>query len=143
MDKKTVITGTIGSDAHVVATRLLTLALREAGFNVECLGAKVSQEEFIEAAIETNAAAILVSSIYGQGMLDIEGFRDKCIEVGLKDILLYIGGTLTPGGLETAFGGDWERIERRAKEMGFNRVYSSDTDLSVAIADLKADLDLE
>ena len=140
MDKKTVVTGTIGEDAHMVATQLLSYALEKAGFNVECLGARVPQEEFIDAAIESNAVAILVSSLYGHGILDIEGFRDKCVEAGLKDILLYIGGILTPGGMETADGKGCEAIEARVKEIGFNRFYGPDANLEEAIADLKKDL---
>lgn len=37
----------------------------------------VSQDEFVKAAIETAADAILVSSIYGHGELDRRGLRDK------------------------------------------------------------------
>ncbi len=61
------------------------------------LGVMVSQDEFIDAAIETSAAAILVSSLYGQGELDCAGFRDRCVERGLENILLYVGGNLVVG----------------------------------------------
>ena len=134
MNTKTVITGTIGSDCHVVATQLLSRALREAGFSVHCLGALVSQEEFINASIETDADAILVSSIYGHAILDCEGLRDKCVEAGRKDILLYVGGILT------VTAQDWGEVEKTFKEMGFNRVYPPDTLPSRAIAHLKKDL---
>jgi len=61
---------------------------------VAFLGAVVPQQDFINAAIEIDADAILVSSMYGMGLLDCEGFRDKCIEAGLDDIILYVGGTV-------------------------------------------------
>ena len=93
----TVITGVIGSDAHIVGEWTIRHAFKEAGFKVVSLGALVSQEEFIKAAIETNAAAILVSSIYGHGKIDCQGFREKVTEAGLKNILLYIGGHLDIG----------------------------------------------
>lgn len=129
-----VVLGTIGADAHVVGIYILRRALEEAGFEVVYLGSVVSQEEFIGAAIETKADAIWVSSLYGMALLDAEGFRDKCTETGLKDIILYIGGILT------STGEDWEWTEKQFKKMGFNRVYPPETLPSAPIADLKKDL---
>jgi len=140
MEPKTIITGVIGQDSHYVGHFLLWSSLKEAGFNAVSLGACVSQEEFINAAIETKADAILISSLYGMGIIDCEGLRDKCNEAGLKDILLYIGGILTTG---EAGGWDWEQIVQRFKDMGFNRAYPPETLPAVAIADLKKDLHLE
>jgi len=124
-DKKTLIIGTIGQDAHVIGAYVMTYALREAGFNVVNLGAMVSQKEFIDAAVETDADAILVSSLYGMGLMDCAGLREKCIEAIL-----------------TATELSWEEINRRFKEMGFNRVYPPETLPETAIADLKEDFHL-
>ena len=137
MTRKTVVTGVIGVDCHIVGNWLLRHACEEAGLKVVGLGIYVSQEDFIKAAIETNAAAILVSSICGHAFLDCEGFREKCDEAGLKDILLYLGGNLT------AVEEDPETIKKRFKEMGFNRVYLPDTPLSTCVRELKEDLGLE
>ena len=63
MEKKTIVTGVIGADVHAVGNKILTYALEEAGFKMVNLGVMVTQEEFIEAAVETNADAILVSSL--------------------------------------------------------------------------------
>jgi len=60
--KKTVVIGTIGADAHMIGGWILKRALSDAGFNVTYLGAVVPQDEFINAAIETNADAILAIS---------------------------------------------------------------------------------
>lgn len=132
--KKTVVIGTLGSDAHIVGATLLAHALREAGFNAIHIGAICTQEEFIDAAKETAAGAIWVSSLYGMGLLDCEGFKDKLIEAGLDHVLLYIGGLLVATELT------WEETERRFKDMGFNRVYSPGTMPDKPIADLKKDL---
>jgi methylaspartate mutase sigma subunit len=137
MDEKTIVTGVIGGDCHIVGNWILRHALSEAGFNVISLGACVSQEEFIDAAVETNADAILVSSIYGHGILDCEGFRDKCIEAGLKDIILYAGGSLTTEGQQ-----DWDGVVAKFEKMGFNRIYWTEVPISTAIADLKQDLQI-
>lgn len=130
----TVLTGVIGSDAHIVGEWTIRHALKEAGFKVVSLGALVSQEEFIKAAIETNAAAILVSSIYGHGKIDCQGFREKLTEAGLQNILLYIGGHLAIGEY------DHEKVAEDFREMGFDRVYSPTTLPQTAIDDLKRDL---
>ena len=62
MNGKTIVTGVIGADVHAVGNKILAYALEQAGFKVINLGVMVSQEEFIEAALETNADAILISS---------------------------------------------------------------------------------
>jgi len=63
MDKKKLVLGVIGADVHAVGNKILYHAFTEAGFDVTNLGVMVSQEEFISAAIETDADAIIVSSL--------------------------------------------------------------------------------
>jgi len=118
---RTLVTGVIGSDTHIVGNRILSLALEKAGFKVVTLGALTPAEEFIKAAIETAADAILVSSLYGQGELDCRGFRDMCIEAGLEDILLYVGGNLVVGKRS------WEETEKTFLAMGFDRAFPPGT----------------
>jgi len=130
----TVITGTVGVDAHVIGTKIISRALRDAGFKVIELGAQTPPEEFIMAAQETAADAMLISSLYGMAELDLEGFRQKCIEAGLDDIILYLGGIL---GVSRR---DFPEDEARFKAMGFDRVYPPDADIRAAIEDLKGDL---
>ena len=137
---KSVVIGTIGADAHMIGAWVLAKTFEDAGFKVAFLGAVVPQKDFINAAMEVNADAILVSSMYGMGLLDCEGFRDKCIEAGLDDILLYVGGTVAaPLELER----NWPDIERRFREIGFNRVFKNTCTPAEAVAALKADLELD
>ena len=117
----TIVTGVIGADTHIVGNRILSMALEDAGYRVVSLGALTPAAEFIEAAIETAADAILVSSLYGQGELDCRGFRDLCIEAGLDDILLYVGGNLVVGKQP------WDAVERRFLDMGFDRAFPPGT----------------
>ena len=130
MEKKVIVTGVIGADVHAVGNKILTFALEEAGFKMINLGVMVSQEEFVEAAVETNADAILVSSLYGHGEIDCNGLRDKCDEAGLKDIPLLAGGNLVVGKQ------DFEEVEKRFMTMGFTKVYPPNTQLETTIADL-------
>ncbi|MFC1533864.1 methylaspartate mutase subunit S [Thermodesulfobacteriota bacterium] len=132
--KGTLVTGVIGDDVHIVGIRVLEHALRDAGFNVIGLGVQVSQEEFINAAIETDADAILVSSLSGHARILAPGLRDKCTESGLTDIFLYLGGQLVIG------EATWEETESMFKDMGFNRVYPPNVLPPQVITDLEADI---
>ena len=130
----TIITGTVGNDAHVIGTKILSRAFRKAGFNVVELGCLTPPDEFIKAAQETAADAILMSSLYGMGEMDLQGFKEKVQEAGLDNVLLYIGGVL--GVQRHDFGEDEEKF----RKLGFDRVYPPEADLNQAIEDLKADL---
>ncbi|MDD4080599.1 MAG: methylaspartate mutase subunit S [Eubacteriales bacterium] len=134
MDRKTIILGVIGADVHAVGNQILNYAFMDAGFRVVNLGVMVSQEEFIEAAIESAADAIVVSSLYGHGELDCQGFRDKCDEAGLKGILLYVGGNIVVGKQPFA------QVEERFRQMGFDRVFGPGTSPEEGIHALKEDL---
>jgi methylaspartate mutase sigma subunit len=127
------VTGVIGSDTHIVGNRILSMALEDAGYRIVSLGALTPAADFIRAAIETAADAILVSSLYGQGELDCRGFRDLCIEAGLAEILLYVGGNLVVGKQP------WDAVEQRFLDMGFDRVFPPGTRVETALAALAAD----
>ena len=129
-----IVLGVIGSDCHSVGNKVLEAFFSEAGFHVVNLGVMVSQEEFIDAAIEAEAGAILVSSLYGHGEIDCEGLREKCIERGLEDIVLYAGGSLVVG--KTPF----EAVEKKFKAMGFDRVFPPQADLQKAADLLRTDI---
>ena len=130
----TIITGTVGVDSHVIGTKIISRALREAGFRVVALSAQTSTDEFIKAAQETNADAMMISSLYGMAEFDLQGFRDKCIEAGVGDVLLYLGGILGVG------KHDFADDEAKFKKIGFDRVYPPETDAQKAIFDLHDDL---
>ncbi len=132
-DKRLVI-GVIGADVHAVGIRILDFAFREAGYEVTNLGVMVSQEEFIGAAVETGADAIIVSSLYGHGELDCRGLREKMDEAGLAGMLLYIGGNIVVGKQ------DFDDVEKRFKDMGFDRAFPPGTTPEEAIQWLDQDL---
>ena len=94
----------------------------------------VSQKEFVEAALETDADAIMVSSLYGHGEIDVRGLREALIEAGIGDILMYIGGYLVVGNQ------DWPEVEAKFKELGFDRVYPPSTLPEDVIPTLRKDL---
>ena len=130
----TIVLGVVGADCHAVGNKILERVFSDHGFRVVNLGVMVSQDEFIDAAIETDAKAILVSSLYGQGELDCEGLRDRCLERGLEDVILYVGGNLVIGKVDPA------ETERKFKAMGYDRVFRPDSDLALAAQTLHGDL---
>ena len=131
--QKTIVTGVIGSDTHIVGNRILSMALEKAGYKTIALGALTPAPDFIKAAIETNADAILVSSLYGQGELDCRGFRDLCVEAGLEHLLLYVGGNLVVGKRS------WEETQKTYLEMGFDRVAPAGTRVETVLEWLERD----
>ena len=111
--------------------RVLAITLPIAIQNVINLGVMVSQEEYIAAAIESKADAIVVSSLYGQGELDCRGMREKCDEAGLKGIPLLVGGNIVIGKQR------FEDVEARFHAMGFDRAFPPGTMPEVTIAALR------
>jgi len=135
--KRKAVVGTIGADAHMIGGWVVSKFLIGAGYDVTFLGAVVPQEEFVKAAVETKADVILVSSMYGMGLIDCEGLRQKCVDAGIGDIVLYAGGTVASA---RELQSDWPEIERRFREMGFNRVFPNTVELDDVLKTLKADL---
>ena len=133
---KTVVIGTIGFDCHIIGIWVIGYALQEQQVKVINLGACVSQEEFISAAIETSADAIAISSTCGHALLDAQGFKEKCQEAGLKNTPLYIGGNLAVGEQS------WEEVEKQFLELGFDRAYSTKATPETFIQDLSKDIKL-
>ncbi len=130
----TVVTGVIGDDVHVVGIRILEHALRHAGFRTVSLGVQVSQEDFINAALETKADAIFVSSLSGHAQILVPGVRGKCTEAGLSGIILFLGGHLVIGRTP------WEETEKKYLELGFDWVCPPNVSVSRTIQELEAKL---
>lgn len=132
---ESIVIGVIGADVHAVGNRIIEYVLTNAGYNVVNIGVLSSQEDFINAAIEADAKIILVSSLYGHGEIDCRGMREKCIEAGLDDVILYVGGNIVVGKQ------DFCEVEKRFKEIGFNRVFKPGTSIESVLPDIKADFE--
>lgn len=136
MEKIKLVLGVIGADVHAVGNKILAYAYTNAGFEVINLGVMVSQQEFIDAAVESAADAIIVSSLYGHGEIDCRGLREKCDEAGLEGIKLYVGGNIVVG------KEDFDKVEQRFLDMGFDRVYPPGTAPELSIEHIKEDFGL-
>ena len=131
---KKIVIGVIGADVHAVGLRIIEYTLKAEGFQVINIGVLSNQEDFINAAIESAADMILVSSLYGHGEMDCRGLREKCIEAGIGDIILYVGGNIVVGKQE------FKDVEKRFLDMGFDKAFPPNTPIEKIVPIIKAEL---
>lgn len=60
--------------------------------------------------------------------------REKCVEAGIGDVLLYVGGNIVVGKQ------DFNEVKERFLKMGFNRVYPPGTRIEETLLDIRVDL---
>jgi methylaspartate mutase sigma subunit len=112
-----VVTGVVGNDIHVVANRLIDLSLQARGYDVFNLGVNTHLEEFFDAAVETGAEVLMISSLNGEA--EGWGREVKLLKAQYKtldDLIMMIGGNLVVG------SGNTEDIVARYKNYGFDLV---------------------
>ncbi|MEC9484573.1 MAG: methylaspartate mutase subunit S [Candidatus Izemoplasma sp.] len=131
---KTVVIGVIGADVHAVGNKIMDYVLSNNGYEVVNIGVLSTQEDFINAAIETGAEAILVSSLYGHGEMDCKFMKEKCEEAGIGHVKLYVGGNIVVGKQ------DFTEVKKRFMDMGFDRVYGPGQKIEDALEDLREDI---
>lgn len=129
-----VVIGVIGDDIHVVGNRIMQLALEESGFQVFNLRTRNRPDHFCQAALETNAHAVFVSSLNGEGEYWCADFRRRFIDAGIGEVLLYVGGNLVVGSRAR------DEVVTLFEGYGFDRVYHQEPDIGIAIADLLEDI---
>lgn len=134
MIKKRIVIGVIGNDIHVVANRILARSLISSNYDVCNLGISNSVENFVFAALEFEADAVLISSLNGEAMGWSKKIRKLFNLNGMKKIKLYIGGNLDLKGT------DKSKIEDKFIKLGFDRAYHQEEDLSKLFFDLSKDL---
>jgi len=129
-----VVFGVIGHDIHVVANRILGVGLSENGFRPHNLGTTNGIGDFAEAAWETGARWVLVSSLNGEGEEACAGFGEQFAEAGLSDVLLYAGGNLVVGDRPSA------EVELLFLGYGFHRVFHRPASFRPLFAAMKEDM---
>ena len=113
-----VVTGVVGNDIHVVANRLIELSLNARGFEVFNLGVNTYLEEFFDAAVETDADVLLISSLNGEAegwAREVKLLKSKYKT--LDKLVMMIGGNLVVG------SADAEVIVPKYKNYGFDLVF--------------------
>ncbi|MDR1781555.1 MAG: cobalamin-dependent protein [Bacilli bacterium] len=113
-----VVAGTIGEDEHSVGLReIIDIkhgGIEKYGVTYEYLGTSVPIEKMVDAAIELNAQAILISTIISHDDIHYKNMKklvDYAIEKGVRDdLVIVVGGTqVTPdtaikNGVDAGFG---------------------------------------
>ncbi len=128
------IIGVIGNDIHVVANRVLARGLRQAKYDVCNLGVSALPHDFIAAAVEHEADAVIISSINGEGETWVHELRQSFNNLGRHSILLYIGGNLAIGDHPR------EEVESSYLKLGFDRAYHRPSSLDILLEHLALDL---
>ena len=59
---RTLVTGVIGADTHIVGNRILSMALEEAGYKVVALGALTPADEFIKAGGSVKCLVLMLDA---------------------------------------------------------------------------------
>jgi D-ornithine 4,5-aminomutase subunit beta len=100
-DPMTIVAATVGNDEHSVGMReIIDIkhgGIEKFGIKAHYLGTSVPVEKVVDAAIETDAQAILISTIITHAdvhRLNMKRLHDLCVEKGIRDrIILIAGGT--------------------------------------------------
>ncbi|WP_305788040.1 methylaspartate mutase subunit S [Symbioplanes lichenis] len=129
-----VVLGVVGHDIHVVANRILAVGLAENGFRPYNIGISCALPDFVDAALETGARAVLISSVNGEGEEGCAGAGARFAAAGLGNVLLYAGGNLVVGDRPTAV------VERLFLGYGFHRVFHRPGTLTTFFEALRRDL---
>lgn len=98
-NKLKVVAATVGEDEHSVGLReILDIkhgGIEKYGFKVTYLGTSVPINKVVDAAVETNADVIMISTIITHNDVhrqNMQKLHDLCIERGLRDDVILIGG---------------------------------------------------
>ena len=94
-----VVAATVGEDEHSVGLKEI-LDIKHGGIEMfgvkyEYLGTSCPLEKLVDAAIETNSDAILVSTIISHDDVHIKNMKkinDICVEKGIRDRVILVGG---------------------------------------------------
>ncbi|MCK5731649.1 MAG: cobalamin-dependent protein, partial [Tenericutes bacterium] len=115
----TIVAGTVGEDEHSVGLReIIDIkhgGIEKYGINCIYLGTSVPITKLVDAAIESNAAAILMSTIISHDDIHYKNMKkihEYAIEKGVRDkIIIVAGGTqVTP-----------ELAKKQGVDQGFGR----------------------
>lgn len=132
---KKVLFGLIGHDIHVVANRVIHYGLKERKIHSINLGTDNTPDDFVDAALEFEPDLVMVSSLNGEAMNWCSGFRERFEEIGMGDVILYIGGNLIVG------EADSNKVCEQFRAFGFDRVSYGATDLNKMLDIVEKDIE--
>jgi methylmalonyl-CoA mutase C-terminal domain/subunit len=88
-----VIVSMIGLDGHTTGGEVVSMILRDAGFEVVYLGVNQTPQMIVDAAVQEDVDAIGISS-HASNYSQIEEVMDLVKKNGLDDVLVVCGGNI-------------------------------------------------
>ncbi len=104
-EKHTVVIATVAGDIHDIGKNLVSLMLKNYGFNVIDLGKDVDRQLIIDTAIKENAEIIALSALMTTTMKEMDEVIKACREAGCKAKVI-IGGAVTTQEYADEIGAD-------------------------------------
>ena len=88
-----VVIGTVKGDLHDIGKNLVKIMFEGKGLTVVDLGADVSAEKFIEAAVNEGANIIACSALLTTTMTQMESIVKAAVDAGIRDkVTIMVGG---------------------------------------------------
>lgn len=88
-----VVIGTVKGDLHDIGKNLVKIMLEGKGLTVVDLGADVSADKFVEAAVNENADIIACSALLTTTMTQMESVVKAAVDAGIRDkVTIMVGG---------------------------------------------------
>lgn len=107
-----------GLDGHDRGAKVVSLALRDAGFQVIYLGRRKSPREIVDAAIQEDADYIGLSVLSGSHLPLTQKMMNLLREKGASDIKVMVGGTIP------------DRDVEALKQMGVAGIFPTGSDFT-------------
>jgi len=104
-ERHTVVIATVAGDIHDIGKNLVSLMLKNYGFNVIDLGKDVDRQIIIDTAIRENAEIIALSALMTTTMKEMEEVIKACREAGCNAKVI-IGGAVTTQEYADEIGAD-------------------------------------
>jgi len=88
-----VVIGTVKGDIHDIGKNIVTMLIKNAGFNVVDLGVDVPAERFVESLKETGARALALSCLLNVAIPEMKNIVEALRAAGIRgNVKVVIGG---------------------------------------------------
>lgn len=103
----TAVIGTVKGDLHDIGKNLVAMMLEGAGFDVVDLGADVAPEKFVQAAKDTGAQIVGISTLLTTTMLGMKDVLRALEQADLRSrVKVMVGGAPVTQGFASEIGAD-------------------------------------
>jgi methylmalonyl-CoA mutase C-terminal domain/subunit len=124
-----VVVAKVGLDGHDRGAKVISRALRDAGFEVIYTGLRQTPEQVAETALQEDVDAVGLSILSGAHMTLFPRVRDELAARGLDDVLLFGGGIIPEPDIVTL------------KEQGVAEIFTPGTPMATAVEWVRTALD--